>query len=308
MLRTPQRSLESADNEPMNNRGKTDDMTLVRQCIAREGNAWSEFFRRFHPVITGRINQIFFRHGFTASTADQQDAFDAVVDHLLYGKGLKGFSRDDSLEAYVRTVTTHAVIDWYRRRTSAKNLHGATITTVMDEDSSAEQSHEPGEADPQLKDPQAPAFDLPAPERLVLCVLLCRTRDISDQDLEAIAATSGKTRHACELEITALRDVLSERWDANQEKYESLQRLWVQMTVLERRGDKERYERRKSQYDKQLAEYRKKGIEPFPTRKEIAAMFNWDINKVDRIYRKMEESFTRQKTTKLTSNKLSMVS
>jgi DNA-directed RNA polymerase specialized sigma24 family protein len=281
----------------MMNRGKTDDITLVRQCIAREGNAWSEFFRRFHPVITGRINQIFFRHGFTASTADQQDAFDAVVDHLLYGKGLKGFSRDDSLEAYIRTITTHAVIDWYRKRNVAKNLHGATVNTVLDGDPG---THQDSDESPDVaKDTQGSQFEgleLTEPERLMLCVLLCRTRDIADRDLDAVATLAGKTRHACEADMSNLRDVLNERWDANQEKYESLQRLWVQMTVLERRGDKERYERRKSQYDKQLADYRKKGIEPFPTRKEIATMLNWDVNKVDRIYRKLEESLSRQKT------------
>jgi len=294
----------------MTSREKNDDIALVRNCIARDGVAWNEFFRRFKPVITGRINQVFFRYGFSASTADQQDAFDAVVDHLLYGKGLKGFSRDESLEAYVRTVTSRAVIDWYRARNAAKNLHGATIGTVLSGEGSPEvEVVQPAEE--ASSDQGSNGFNttgLTENEKLMLAVLLCRTRDITDQDLEGIMKASGKSLTSCEDAIRALRDELNNRWDANQEKYESLQRLWVQMTVLERRGDKARFEKRKSQYDKQLAEYRKKGIEPFPTRKDLATVLNWDINKVDRVYRKLEESLSRQQIEGESAGNISMVS
>lgn len=292
----------------MTSREKNDDIALVRNCIARDGVAWNEFFRRFKPVITGRINQVFFRYGFSASTADQQDAFDAVVDHLLYGKGLKGFSRDESLEAYVRTVTSRAVIDWYRARNAAKNLHGATIGTVLSGEGTVGevQSVEETSSDEGMQGFKTAA--LTENEKLMLAVLLCRTRDITDQDLEGIMKASGKSLSLCEDAIRALRDELNNRWDVYQEKYESLQRLWVQMTVLERRGDKARFEKRKSQYDKQLAEYRKKGIEPFPTRKDLAIVLNWDINKVDRVYRKLEESLSMQQLESESAGNISMVS
>jgi DNA-directed RNA polymerase specialized sigma24 family protein len=276
----------------MDEEAKFTDTALVRKCIDRDEVAWRIFFRRSQPIIVTRIKQIFFRHSFRYTTGDLQDAFDAVIDHFLYGKALNGFVRDESLDGYIRTVSTRAAIDWYRARTSARKLHGLSdlevfhvTKEVVEVDLDVESvSHGDNGTDQFCREVMT------VEECALLAILLIRTKSISEKDLEAIAHISKDTHGEIMNKLNSIKAKLDQHWEKNYSKFESLQFLWVQIAVCERRGQMERVARKKNQYDVKLAEYHKKGLEPYPTRKEIAELLHWDINKVDRLYRKLVQT------------------
>jgi len=270
-----------------------EDAKLVRAMIDRDNRAWTLFIRRFESVIRRRISQVFYRYSYRASSADYQEAFDFVLDHFMFKKTLASFKRSQSLPGFVTCVTTNAVIDWYRKRSAARNLYGLQSADVV-ELVQAECPVDAGGGDDQNQRPtaQSQLFDDVswAPEELaVLQVMSVRTIDLSDLDIEGIAAMAREDIAVTEPKLEALRISLHERWASNRELYDEIGLLWLKSIILERREDSERSEKRKSLLDKRLADYRAKGIEPYPTRREIAEVFNWDINKVDRIKRKIEE-------------------
>lgn len=269
-----------------------EDLKFVKKLMERDNAAWSTFIDRFDLTIRRRIKQIFFRYSFRETSADLQEAYDFVVDHFLFGKTFSTFRKDQSLDGFVHRVTTNAVIDWYRKRSSERSLYGVHTTEIMklaninleimaDENDTAETAETP--------------FDIfvgvqwNREETLVLAVMTVRTVTVGSRILSDIASESESSHEEISKKIENLRDKLHEQWSKKSLLYDEIGFLWLRSLILERRGDTMRSESRKTLLDKRISEYKTKGIEPYPTRKEIADILKWDINKVDRIKRRIEE-------------------
>ena len=267
-----------------------EDTQLIKKMADRDNRAWSLFIKRFEPVIRRRISQVFYRYSFRAGSADFQESFDYVLDHFMFEKTLANFKRSQSLQGFVVRVTTNAVIDWYRKRSASRNMYGMQSADVVE----LVQTECPVDAEDQNHNSRdlTEIFDEVSwtpEEQAVLQVMAVRTIELGDLDIQRIAAIAHEESNVINQKLEALSASLHERWATNRELYDEIGVLWLKALILERRGDSERSEKRKTLLDKRLADYRAKGVEPYPTRKEIAAVFNWDINKVDRIKRKIEE-------------------
>ena len=270
-----------------------EDAQLIKNMANRDNRAWSLFIRRFESVIRRRIGQVFYRYSYRAGSAEYQDAFDYILDHFMLDRTLSSFKRSQSLQGFVVRVTTNAVIDWYRTKSSARNLYGVPSRDLVqlvqsdcavDADVNCDVSSESRELT-QLFD----GVSWKAAEQAVLRVMSVRTLDIAQLEIQAIAEIARESVSQTAQKLESLRLTLHERWSANKELYDDIGLLWLRSVILDRRGESDRAQQRKTTLDKRLAEYHAKGIEPYPTRKEIAAIFNWDINKVDRIKRTIED-------------------
>jgi len=269
-----------------------EDIKLVRQLIDRDNRAWTTFVRRFEPLIKRRIAQVFYRYSYRASTSDSQDAFDYVMDHLMFDKTLSNFKKNQSLDGFVLRVTTNAVIDWHRKRVSARNMYGLRSSEVLQlarSECAVESTNVPDDEQSNAG-PTHLFADIrwTTEEHLVLLVMSARTVIIDETALQSISDLANSSTATINRKIEDLRVRLHERWSSNRDIYDEMGLLWMRCLILERRGDSDRAQKRKSHLDKRIAEYQSKGIEPYPTRKEVAEIFNWDINKVDRIRRRIE--------------------
>jgi RNA polymerase sigma-70 factor (ECF subfamily) len=107
---------------------------LVKICVSsNEPGAWEEFVKRFRPLIGAVVQKILYRWG---------SATPELVDDLMQSVFLKLFSKDTlstfalsskaPIEAYLRTVAAHVVLDEMKRINALKR--GATTQAASTDD------------------------------------------------------------------------------------------------------------------------------------------------------------------------------
>ncbi|MFH1116161.1 MAG: sigma-70 family RNA polymerase sigma factor [Pseudomonadota bacterium] len=103
----------------MDFRPKTDDRTLVEQCLAGSKTAWDELYERFLPL----VRKVAWKY-----VGDQSgDMQDAVQDSFLsLYTSLGRFDTRYPLPRFVWTVAERVCIDRYRSRKTAKR-NGETV-------------------------------------------------------------------------------------------------------------------------------------------------------------------------------------
>lgn len=266
------------------------DLTLVQRCLARDESAWRHFFQRFKPRIERRIRQVFARYGYKYADAQFLNAFDYVLDQLIFNRALEGYRHETSLDGFVLTVTARATIDWYRSSVAEKRLFGLV-------DNPETLDHEPAatEVASEVESPEFAFIKRLTPEdALIFRLLMLRSRDLSPDEIKLLARLSERNEHQTRQSVAALQAKLQEQNLEAEEQFGKLQTLFLQLQALRLRGAPEtRIERRQKQYERLLAVYQKRGFEILPSRTELAELCRWDVNKIDRSLRKIRERLAR---------------
>lgn len=264
------------------------DLELAAHCLARDESAWRQFFARFKPSIDRRIKQIFFKYGYSHTETQFLEALDYVLDQFIFNRALDGFRKDLSLESYVLTVTTRATIDWYRSTVAEKRLFGAIDNPVLGLPvDNLEQMPESSDDVPSLKDVST---GLAIDEQLFFRILLLRFYELTKEDVASLVRLSGRSEAQTRTRIASLQTKLQVSNSESEDQFNRLQVLFFQVQALRFKPDQStKLSRRERQFEDLLDQYRKRGFEVFPTRVELSELCNWDINKTDRILRKLRE-------------------
>ena len=291
-----------------------EDIDLVRECLERDNAAWSIFWQRFQRVIAIRIRQVFARYNYRAGESQFYEAFDYVFDHFFSNKALAGYRKSGSLDGYVATVAARATIDWYRASVTEKQLYGQGDKAVRDQYARAtidwcrasvtgKQLY--GQGDEALRDQYLPEQEDPSDgsgdtleqrakfsteERLCYRIMLISFRDLESSDLNELAKLANKSESVTRKLIEALQTRLMDKNQKADDHSGKLQVLFLQIQVLERKkGQAERLAKKRQQLSALQEQYKKQGFEVFPSRTDLTELFNWDINKTDRLLRKVKE-------------------
>ena len=114
--------------------------TLIQRCASSgDTNAWYEFIRRFHPLISGVIARTAMR--WTTVSADLID--DLVQETYIKlcteeGRQLREFRsrHENALYGYLKTVAVNVTVDYFKTRWAAKR-GGKQFSSTLDEALSA---------------------------------------------------------------------------------------------------------------------------------------------------------------------------
>jgi len=89
---------------------------LIRACINKDQNAWTEFHARFNLLITSVVRKIFFSFGFELS-GNVEDAvqysYIALVENDF--KRLRAFQGKSKFSTYLRVVVHNICLDYIRK-------------------------------------------------------------------------------------------------------------------------------------------------------------------------------------------------
>jgi len=262
-----------------------EDIDLVRECLERDNAAWSIFWQRFQRVIAIRIRQVFARYNYRAGESQFYEAFDYVFDHFFCNKALAGYRKSGSLDGYVATVAARATIDWYRASVTGKQLYGQGDEALRDQYLPEQEDPSDGSGD-TLE--QRAKFS--TEERLCYRIMLIRFRDLESTDLNELAKLANKSESVTRKLIEALQTRLMDKNQKADDHSGKLQVLFLQIQVLERKkGQADRLAKKRQQFSALQEQYKKQGFEVFPSRTDLTELFNWDINKTDRLLRKVKE-------------------
>jgi len=262
-----------------------EDIDLVRECLERDNAAWSIFWQRFQRVIAIRIRQVFARYNYRAGESQFYEAFDYVFDHFFSNKALAGYRKSGSLDGYVATVAARATIDWYRASVTGKQLYGQGDEALRDQYLPEQEDPSDGSGD-TLE--QRAKFS--TEERLCYRIMLIRFRDLESTDLNELAKLANKSESVTRKLIEALQTRLMDKNQKADDHSGKLQVLFLQIQVLERKkGQADRLAKKRQQFSALQEQYKKQGFEVFPSRTDLTELFNWDINKTDRLLRKVKE-------------------
>ena len=262
-----------------------EDIDLVRECLERDNAAWSIFWQRFQRVIAIRIRQVFARYNYRAGESQFYEAFDYVFDHFFSNKALAGYRKSGSLDGYVATVAARATIDWYRASVTGKQLYGQGDEALRDQYLPEQEDPSDGSGD-TLE--QRAKFS--TEERLCYRIMLIRFRDLESTDLNELAKLANKSESVTRKLIEALQTRLMDKNQKADDHSGKLQVLFLQIQVLERKkGQADRLAKKRQQFSALQEQYKKQGFEVFPSRTDLTELFNWDINKTDRLLRKVRE-------------------
>jgi hypothetical protein len=262
-----------------------EDIDLVRKCLEGDNAAWSIFWQRFQRVIAIRIRQVFARYNYRAGESQFYEAFDYVFDHFFSNKALAGYRKSGSLDGYVATVAARATIDWYRASVTGKQLYGQGDEALRDQYLPEQEDPSDGSGD-TLE--QRAKFS--TEERLCYRIMLIRFRDLESTDLNELAKLANKSESVTRKLIEALQTRLMDKNQKADDHSGKLQVLFLQIQVLERKkGQADRLAKKRQQFSALQEQYKKQGFEVFPSRTDLTELFNWDINKTDRLLRKVKE-------------------
>ena len=262
-----------------------EDIDLVRECLERDNAAWSIFWQRFQRVIAIRIRQVFARYNYRAGESQFYEAFDYVFDHFFSNKALAGYRKSGSLDGYVATVAARATIDWYRASVTGKQLYGQGDEALRDQYLPEQEDPSDGSGD-TLE--QRAKFS--TEERLCYRIRLIRLRYLESTDLNELAKLANKSESVTRKLIEALQTRLMDKNQKADDHSGKLQVLFLQIQVLERKkGQADRLAKKRQQFSALQEQYKKQGFEVFPSRTDLTELFNWDINKTDRLLRKVKE-------------------
>ena len=262
-----------------------EDIDLVRECLERDNAAWSIFWQRFQRVIAIRIRHVFARYNYREGDSKFNEAFDYVFDHFFSNKALAGYRKSGSLDGYVATVAARATIDWYRASVTGKQLYGQGDEALRDQYLPEQEDPSDGSGD-TLE--QRAKFS--TEERLCYRIRLIRLRYLESTDLNELAKLAQRSETETRDLIEALQTRLMDQNQKADDRFGKLQVLFLQIQVLERKtGQADRLAKKRQQLSALQEQYKKQGFEVFPSRTDLTKLFNWDINKTDRLLRKVKE-------------------
>ena len=97
----------------MGSRDHDQDILLVQECLSGSERAWTDFYRRFEPLVRKHVKRQFWldRHGI-------EDLTQTVFVSLM--SDLKTWDRAHSLAGFVGMIAKRECIDEYRRHKAAK--------------------------------------------------------------------------------------------------------------------------------------------------------------------------------------------
>jgi len=198
-----------------------------------------------------------------------------VTEKQLYGQGDKA----------VRDQYARATIDWCRASVTGKQLYGQGDEALGDQYLPEQEDPSDGSGD-TLE--QRAKFS--TEERLCYRIRLIRLRYLESTDLNELAKLAQRSETETRDLIEALQTRLMDQNQKADDRSGKLQVLFLQIQVLERKtGQAERLAKKRQQLSALQEQYKKQGFEVFPSRTDLTKLFNWDINKTDRLLRKVKE-------------------
>lgn len=260
---------------------------LINKYNSGYESAWSQFFNKFKVPILTRVKQVFYQYQFRYGDNDLTEAFDFVIDHFLYSKALRGFKNNISLEAFIKKVATNATVDWMRKRMAEKKLYGtkdSDLSKAISDDDCIDENQITLET-------IISKYSLDQTDSLLLRLMLIGHHSINNDHFNNLKEISKLDIQNLQQKLYKLIDRLEGDETKAKQKFNKLQSLYLQLQVLNSKDSihEHKIAKKSGQLNKLLTEYNKRGFSPFPSRQEISEIFNWDINKTDRLMRRLKE-------------------
>ena len=117
---------------------RDDERRLLERCLQRDPEAWSDFVRRFLPLVYRVIGHTVFASGINLDEAEIEDlaaeVMAAIVDRDF--RVLRRFRSSSSLKTYLAVVARRIVVRQLRRRAKRRSMQSRLLGEPIDPDQS----------------------------------------------------------------------------------------------------------------------------------------------------------------------------
>ncbi len=268
---------------------------LIKKCLADDQDAWRDFFNQYKKLIYFRIRAVLRSMNFNPNFEELDEVFDLVVDKIFVKKSIANFQHRGSLGTYVSSLTANAVIDWVRKRTRQKRLIDVATSKIDYATNIFDVSYYGHSDESESKSEKTHSFPLMEDQAAFVKVMLIRYYIIQECDIEVLQkAATNKTVSDLRRSLAEIEQNIILRSTEHGDKFLACARAYLAVQIFDKNNDRSRkaYAREAKRRDELLDEYRKRGFEEFPSRIELAQLMGWDLNKVDRMMRKIKKSLS----------------
>ncbi len=270
---------------------------MILGCLHGNKGDWNTFFKMYDQFILRKVKQAFIACGSASREEELRDAYDFVVDQLLYGKVLQNFHDDQSFEGFLATVVRRKTIDWLRQKTSESMLYGQNIDpelTSMGSLALSEPENSGGLVD-KLSDRS----------RLIFKLYLIRYHDFDARDLAFIKAKFAIDGTEVLARVERLRASLEDRFARGDQGFFEVGLVFAKLMILQGKNQSAQGEsrdkimakvdRKRAQYEKCIAQYQKHGFEEFPRQKEMCEILSCHRRVVEKMVDGLKRELKEQK-------------